>query len=89
MSIPRSVAEAIYAAGLSRVSNEPPPAGQKFQPGTRVRLKEKYWYEAGTEATVEYAYAHAYGGKDVDQYSLNVDGHGTCAWFPESVLEFV
>lgn len=85
-------AQRIYAEGLRRVATLPMPEGQKFAPGTRVRIADdlgehmRHFHGAGKLATVEYTHAHAYGGKSVDSYSLNVDGIGSNAWYYESQL---
>lgn len=84
-------AKDIYAAGLHNVLFNPVPEGQKFPPGTRVRIddnlhKRMAHFPAGANATVCYTYAHAYGGKDVKSYSLDIDGHGQVSWYPESAL---
>jgi hypothetical protein len=74
-----------YNAGLHRVKTTPPPKGQKYPPGTRVMVTGGGWH-SGKLATVEYTYAHAYGGNDVKDYALRLDGSGFGAWFEESVL---
>jgi len=84
-------AKSIYRAGLSTVANSDPPKGQKFPPGTRVRIADDLGscmehFEKGKNATVEYTYAHAYGGNDVKSYSLNIDGVGSVSWYDECQL---
>jgi len=70
---------------LEKVKTEPMPKGQKYAPGTRVRITGGDWYK-GLTATVEYTYAQAYWGDDVKSYSLNVDGRGSSAWHHEENL---
>lgn len=79
-------AQAVHAAGLHRVKTTPPPAGQKYPPGTRVRIADPYMIHF-INATVEYTYAHAYGGDDVKSYSLHIDGHGSTSWYQEGQLQ--
>jgi len=81
-------ANAIYQQGMERVKNTPPPDGQKFAPGTRVHIAKDLGpmmqhFKGDVDATVLYTYAHAYGGDDVESYSLGVDGYGTVAWYKE------
>lgn len=81
----------IHRAGLERVKTMPPPNGQKYLPGTRVRIADDLGssmahFESGKNATVRYTYAHAYGGSDVDSYCLDIDGHGEVSWYYESQL---
>lgn len=83
---------AIYQQGLQRVKDTPEPEGQKFPCGSRVRIADDLGssmshFESGVEATVEYVYAHAYGGSNVKLYSLNIDGRGSVAWYHEHQLE--
>lgn len=78
-------AQGIQAAGLEKVKTQPMPKGQKYAPGTRVRITGGGRSE-GLEATVEYTYAHAYWGDDVKSYLLDVDGRGSSAWFHEENL---
>lgn len=88
------VASAYYQAALRRVAETPPPAGQKFAPGERVRIAESLGphmihFPAGKLATVQYTYAHAYGSTDarsLQQYSLDIDGVGGVAWYDECQL---
>ncbi|MFM6946071.1 MAG: hypothetical protein ACKOWW_02945 [Flavobacteriales bacterium] len=84
-------ARAMYQAGMNRVAETPEPKGQKFPCGSRVRIADDLGpsmshFESGVEATVEYVYAHAYGGGDVKSYSLNIDGRGSVAWYYEHQL---
>ena len=78
-----------YDEGFSKT-----PKYQKFPIGTRVRIKGsrpcyKEHFVWGTGATVEYTYAQAYGGgkEEARTYRLNVDGHGSLAWYDERHLE--
>lgn len=84
-------AAAYHKAGIERIKSYPEPSGQKFPRGSRVRIaddlgSEKAHFPSGTEATVEYTYAHAYGGSDNKSYSLDVDGSGSVAWYKEDQL---
>jgi hypothetical protein len=84
-------AQEIYAMGLDLVKTTPEPVGQKFKCGQRVRIaddlgKSMSHFKSGVNATVQYTYAHAYGGSDIDSYSLDVDGRGECAWYKEHQL---
>lgn len=87
-----SKAEAYHKQSLQRVRDEPMPLGQKFPPGTRVRICDEFpetmshFSGAGKNATVQYTYAHAYGGKDITSYSLLIDGIGSAAWYYEDQL---
>lgn len=85
-------AEAIYREGLERVKTTPPPKGQKFLPGERLRIVkiDSGWgHPVGSLATVEYTYAHAYGGKNITSYCLDIDNHESVAWFDEDQLELI
>lgn len=87
----RAQAQEIYRAGLERVETTPPPKGQKYPPGTRVRIADDLGssmahFESGKNATVRYTYAHAYGGDDVKSYCLDIDGRGEVSWYYESQL---
>lgn len=84
-------AQGIYRAGLERVKTTPPPKGQKYPPGTRVRIaydlgSTMSHFESGKNATVRYTCAHAYGGDGVRSYCLDIDGHGEVSWYYESQL---
>lgn len=86
-----SQAQATYREGQERVKTTPPPAGQKFLPGTRVRIADDLGphmdhFEKGKNATVRYTYAHAYGGSNVTGYCLDIDGVGEVSWYHESQL---
>ncbi len=81
----------IYEAGLEQVRNTPEPVNQKFPIGTKVYVKKDLGphmshFTSDCFAIVEYTYAHAYGGTDVDSYSLNIDGEGSSAWYNENQL---
>ena len=87
-------AKGYYKQGLANVANNPMPEGQKFPVGARVRIVKdlgEYMphFPSDSLATVEYTYAHAYGGKDVKSYSLIVDGIGSVAWYYEHQLELI
>lgn len=86
-----SQAVAYSAAGDRRVANDPPPAGQKFLPGTRVRIADDLGptmrhFPSGRMATVHHTYAHAFGGDDIKSYCLDVDGFGRTSWYDEDQL---
>ena len=83
-----SHAQAIYEAGMERVANTPMPEGQKFAPGTRVYVAKDLGpmmphFPNDVTATVQYTHAHAYGGEDIQSYSLMIDGFGSIAWYEE------
>lgn len=95
MDIPYSVreaeAKAYYEQSLRRVNITPEPKGQKFHIGERVWItNEKFstrcHFTIGRWATVQYTYAHAYGGDNIEDYSLDIDGKGSSAWYPEWIL---
>jgi len=84
----------IYQCGQEAVKTHPVPAGQKYPPGTRVRITtpgERMVLPSlsGRTATVLYTDAHAYGGDDVKSYCLDVDDFGRVAWFKETELEAI
>lgn len=84
-------AKSYYEQSLERVRTTPYPKGQKFPPGTRVRISDKLedcmsHFVSGKTATVQYTYAHAYGGDDVEKYSLDIDGVGEISWYYEHQL---
>jgi len=81
-------ATGIYNQGLENVNHDPEPKGQKFAVGSRVHIADDLGstmrhFKSGCDATVEYTYAHAYGGSDVKSYSLIIDNHGSSAWYNE------
>ena len=87
-------ASAIYQQGLENVKNKPVPEGQKFQPGTRVKITDDLGismshFPSGKEATVKYTYAHAYGGSNVKNYCLDVDGVGEVSWYYEHQIQAI
>ena len=83
-------AKSVYEAGLEKVRNTPEPEGQKFHIGERVWIGNMPSYMSHFRnniwATVQYTYAHAYGGSDTKSYSLNIDGFGSSAWYEENQL---
>ena len=89
-----AAASARYQQALRRVAETPPPAGQKFAPGARVKIADNLGphmshFPAGKLATVQYTYAHAYESTDtrsLQQYSLDIDGIGGVAWYDECQL---
>ena len=87
-------ANAHYLQGLENVKNKPMPKGQKFPPGTRVRIADDLGrsmshFPKGKLATIKYVYAHAYGGSDIKSYSLDIDGLGFHSWYHEGQLKAV
>tara|TARA_Y100000310_G_scaffold214597_1_gene215488 strand:+ start:154 stop:447 length:294 start_codon:yes stop_codon:yes gene_type:complete len=84
-------AKSVYEAGMQRVRDTPEPEGQKFPCGSRVRIADDLGqsmshFVSGVDATVVHTYAHAFGGKDVKSYCLDVDGYGETAWYYEHQL---
>ena len=80
-----------YEQGLENVKSLPEPDGQKFPVGSRVYIQKDLGsamshFRSGCWATVEYTYAHAYGGNDINSYSLIIDDHGSSAWYEEYQL---
>ena len=96
-----SQAQAVYQMGLDRVRTTPPPANQKFLPGTFVKIAEDLGpsmahFTSGVYARVEYTYSHAYswgGSENVKDYSLLVrfkeNKWSSVAWYHEHQLEEV
>lgn len=91
-------AQGIYAEGLRKVATEPAPPKQKYPKGSFVYISKASGpamrhFQSDTIARVEYTYAHAYGGDNVDSYSLLVrypDGKWSrVAWYREEQLELV
>jgi hypothetical protein len=85
-------ATSIYEEGLLRVKRTPEPEGQKYHVGARVKIQDDLppymsHFPSGKMATVSYTYAHAYGGSDIKDYSLNIDGIGEVAWYDEDQLQ--
>ena len=90
----RADAAAMYQQGLENVKNNPEPEGQKFPVGSRVKINKDLGasmshFKSDVTATVEYTYAHAYGGHDVKSYSLYIDDHGSVAWYREDQLTLI
>lgn len=87
-------AKAILAAGMARVRNTPEPAGQKFRNGSFVWIAKDLGdsmrhFENDRPARVEHTYAHAFGGQDVESYSLLIRGEAkwySVSWYYESQL---
>lgn len=88
-------AKAIYQAGLERVRTKKPPKNQKFLPGTFVDIDKEMpdfmsHFESAKPAMVQCTYAHAYGGNDVESYSLLIryahDRWSEVSWYYESQL---
>ena len=89
-----AVAKGVYQDGLRKVKETPEPDGQKFPCGSRVRISDDLCgsmshFKSGVDATVEYVYAHAYGGSNVKSYCLNVDDYGSVAWYYEHQLSAI
>jgi hypothetical protein len=88
-------ARAYFEASMHRVATTPEPKGQKFPCGSRVMIAEdlgprmRYFPGKGKCATVLHTHAHAFGGNDVNQYRLDVDGEGPTAWYEEHQLTAV
>ncbi len=84
-------AQGYYQVAMKRVEREKEPTGQKFSCGSRVKIADDLGdymkhFPSGCNATVEYVYAHAYSGDNITSYRLNVDGHGSIAWYEECQL---
>ena len=91
MSTREQAAMSYYDQGMRRVKETRPPAGQKFMPGTRVRIahdlgRSMGHFPSGKTGTVNYTYAHAYGGTNTLSYSIDVDGVGDVSWYYEHQL---
>lgn len=89
-------ATSIYEQGIWNVKNTPEPKGQKFPVGSRVYIQKDLGpsmshFTSDCYATVEYVYCHAFphNGMDVESYSLDIDGHGSSAWYEENQLTAV
>ena len=83
-----------YNQGLGNVANNPEPEGQKFPVGSRVHIAKDLGnsmshFNSDCDATVEYVYAHAFGGSDVKSYSLIIDDYGSVAWYHEWQLTLI
>lgn len=94
MPLVEKVKQNPYEDGLKRVATTPQPKEQKFPIGARVKIADDLGptmshFAKGLTATVQYTYAHAYGGDNVESYSLNVDGLGSRAWYYESQLTLI
>lgn len=85
-----SQAKSFHLEGICRVVSVPEPQGQKFPIGSRVWIGKMPPYmshfEGECEATVLHTYAHAFGGDNVEDYCLDVDGHGEISWYEENQL---
>jgi hypothetical protein len=83
-----------YQRARQRVKDTPPPEGQKFKPGTRVKIAKNLGphmshFPCDKMATVLYTYAHAYQSDDersLKQYCLDIDGIGEVSWYEEDQL---
>lgn len=93
---------AVYDEDMKRMKTKPVPPGQKFQPGTRVRIADDlgpYFecFPSGQEAKVLYTYEHAFGYKcahadrHVKLYALALASspNGMIAWYDEWQLTAV
>ena len=78
-----------YENGQIRVALLPAPEAQKYKPGTRVKIINGDFFGKykGKSATVICTYGHAYGGSNVTDYVLDVDGMGSSAWHKEQHLK--
>jgi len=78
--------------GLKRVKSTPEPREQKFKIGTRVKIADDLGnrmssrFPSGCNATVVYTYAHIFDDDAVEDYCLDVDGHGEIRWYLEHQL---
>jgi hypothetical protein len=84
-------AQKFFEAGQQRIKTSPVPKGQKYAPGTRVRIVDDLGpgmshFPSAKDATVKYTYAHAYGGDDVKSYCIDIDGMGEVSWYYEHQL---
>lgn len=87
-------ANSYVAAAEQWVKDSPPPSGQKFAIGSRVRIADDLGaamrhFPHGQDATVLYTYAHAFKCDDLrslSQYALDIDGLGFNAWYDEDQL---
>ena len=91
LEVRQAQAQSMYDQGLENVKTTSDTKGQKFPSGSRVHIAEDLGssmshFTSGVNATVEYTYAHAYGGDDVKSYSLNIDGQGSSSWYEEHQL---
>ena len=87
-------AHGMHKLGLRKVQHNQEPEGQKFPVGSRVHIAKDLGgsmshFKSDCDATVEYVYAHAYGGDDIKSYSLNIDNHGSSAWYEEWQLTLI
>ncbi len=84
-------AQAYYQQSLIKVKETPEPLGQKFHIGERVWISRELpsymcHFPKGKWAIVQYTYAHAYGGDNVKDYSLDIEGYRSSAWYDEWLL---
>ena len=86
------LATAHYEQAMKDMETKPTPVGQKFPRGARVLIAKDLskdgmgHFQSGVKATVEYTYAHAYGGNNIKSYSLKIDGGNSVAWYLEHQL---
>jgi len=90
--------EANYLRGLEKIKTEPEPSGQKFPCGSLVMIAKDLGsmmshFKSGCRAKVDHVYAHAYGGTNINSYSLLVeqdDGSwSSSAWYKEHQLSLI
>ena len=79
---------------MRRVADTPPPEGQKFAPGQRVKIADDLGrsmrhFPCGMTGTVHHTYAHAYGGDDTKSYCIDIDGLGQVSWYLEDQLSAI
>jgi len=95
-------AKAYYKRCLLEIMSKRVPKGQKYPPGARVFISNKMppWmnhFDRGVIGTVEYTYTHMFRNPenpDYDdlknehskEYSINIDGQGSVAWYGEDLL---
>lgn len=87
-------AHSYHESSMRRVKVTPPPTGQKFMPGTRVKIAKNLGermshFPSDKMATVQHTYAHAFDRDDersLKQYCLDIDGIGEVSWYGEDQL---
>jgi len=91
-------AKVIHANGKEAVREDPVPENQKFPVGAFVKIADDLGstmdhFKSGVYAKVDHTYGHAYGGDDVESYSLYIrykkDTWHETAWYEEWQLTLV